>query len=63
MSRRGFIFGTLLPAALFVVSVGVDIADSMVSRRPAAAGSGFPKPGPRRYPPGYQPDRSALSAR
>jgi hypothetical protein len=63
MFRRHFLLGYLLPAAILSGSVGVDIYSFilakmhdplMVSLKPA-----FPKPGPRRYPPGY---RAALGS-
>lgn len=58
MFRRRFLLVYVLPAAILSGSVGVDTYSvmlakmhdpSMVSLKPA-----FPKPGPRRYPPGYR---------
>jgi hypothetical protein len=62
--RRGLILNALLPAALLVASVGVDIYQTLALRSSmasqASAKTEFPKPGPRRYPPGYQSKAAAL---
>lgn len=64
MFRRSFILGFLLPAMVLVASVSADIYQTLALRpsmvTQAASKTDFPKPGPRRYPPGYQPKPDAL---
>jgi len=59
MFRPGSMLGALLPAILLFASVGVDIyatiAPKPILSAQTSAGPDFPKPGPRRYPPGYRP--------
>jgi hypothetical protein len=64
MFRFGSVLGALLPAILLFASVGVDIYETVASKpilaAQASSGTDFPKPGPRRYPPGYRPAPDAL---
>jgi hypothetical protein len=64
MFRPGSALGALLPAILLFASVGVDLHETIASKpilsAPASSGTDFPKPGPRRYPPGYRSAREAL---
>jgi hypothetical protein len=64
MFRLGSVLGALLPAILLFASVGVDIYATIASKPSLSAqtssGTDFPKPGPRRYPPGYRPAPEAL---
>jgi hypothetical protein len=64
MFRLGSVLGALLPAILLFASVGVDIYETIASKpiltAQASSGTDFPKPGPRRYPPGYRPAPEAL---
>jgi hypothetical protein len=63
MVRRRFL-SILLPATVLIASVGVDLYQTLALRSPiltqAGSKTAFPKPGPRRYPPGYQPKASPL---
>jgi hypothetical protein len=63
MFRRRFI-SILLPATVLFASVGVDLYQTLALRpsmlKQASAKTDFPKPGPRRYPPGYQQKPEAL---
>jgi hypothetical protein len=64
MFRRGFTLSFLAPALVFFASVSADIVVSLKEKpsliTTAPFRTEFPKPGPRRYPPGYQPAQSAL---
>jgi hypothetical protein len=66
MIRPGSFLGVLIPVILLFASVGVDFYETIASKpvlsAQASSGTDFPKPGPRRYPPGYRPAPEALLA-